>query len=104
MGSRLERQFEVQLRAYGIDYEREARLIPGRRFRWDFVIRWASLAIELQGGVWTQGRHTRGAGYTRDCEKQNLAVLAGWRPLAFTADQVKSGQAIDTVREALCLA
>jgi len=101
VGSRLEETFAQQLRAYGIDYEREVRLIDGRRWRWDFVIRWAGYAIEIQGGVWTRGRHTRGHGYINDVEKANAVVLAGWKPLAFTAEHVKSGHAIDTVREAV---
>lgn len=31
-----------------------------------------------------QGRHTQGAGYTKDCEKYNEAVSMGWRVFRVT--------------------
>jgi len=39
------------------------------------------LAVEVDGGTWTGGRHTRGAGFEADCEKLNAAVIAGFRVL-----------------------
>lgn len=50
---------------------------------WRFDLAWPEhrLALEIEGGVWTGGRHTSGAGYAKDMEKYNAAVLAGWRVL-----------------------
>jgi very-short-patch-repair endonuclease len=58
---------------------------------WRFDIAWPSmgLAVELEGGTWTGGRHTRGAGFAEDCRKYNAAQLLGWLVLRFTADQLK---------------
>ena len=72
----------------------EYRFLKKRRFRFDFA--WPSLkiAIEIEGGVWSGGRHTRGAGYSRDIEKYNLATRAGWKVYRFTPQMVKSGEAI----------
>ncbi len=87
------------LRCYKIDHQREVALIPGRRWRWDFVVK--DLAKEVQGQVWQKGGHTSGYGVTRDAQKLNAAVLAGYRPLIFTTQMVQSGEAIDTICSAL---
>lgn len=75
-----------------------------RRWRFDFAYFLPyKLAIEVDGGVWAGGRHVRGTGYTRDCEKLNAAAIAGWRVLRFTGDMVRDGRALDTIRLALHL-
>ena len=81
--------------------EREYRFAPPRRFRADFAYPERKLLIEVEGGVWTRGRHTRGAGYTSDAEKYNLATVKGWRVLRFTGDMIKNGSAIDTIEKVL---
>lgn len=70
-----------------------AGVIPGRRFVFDFAWPDARLLVEVDGGTWSQGRHTRGDGYESDCFKCNAATIAGWRVLRFTAAQVKRGAA-----------
>jgi hypothetical protein len=37
------------------------------------------LFLEVEGGIWSNGRHTRGSGYVRDLEKYNTAAAMGWR-------------------------
>ena len=59
------------------------------------------VAVEVDGGTWSRGSHTRGAGYAKDAEKGNAAVLLGWRVLHFTTDQIKSGYALRTIRDAI---
>ena len=83
--------------------EREVRLIPGRRFRCDLVWRPQRLVCEVEGGVWTGGRHTRGAGFTRDCEKYNELELLRprWAVLRITAEHIRSGQALAWLERAL---
>lgn len=84
------------LRAHGLPYAREVAIIAGRRWRWDFLVG-NDLAIEIQGGTWIRGAHSRGTGQRRDCAKQNAAVKAGYRPLAYTTEMVLSGEAIADV-------
>lgn len=92
--SHLEEQFALHLRALGLpEPEREHRFAPPRKFRFDFAWPEIKVAIEIDGGQWVGGRHTRGAGFLRDCEKLNLAALAGWTVLRFSGASVKSGEA-----------
>lgn len=79
----------------------EYRFHPTRKWRFDWAIVQCKIAIEQQGGLFVQGRHSRGAGVMRDMEKLNHAVLDGWRVLLFTPQQVKSGEAAEWVRKLL---
>ncbi len=80
-----------------------------RRWRFDFallpvspaVISRYKIGIEIEGGVFTQGRHTRGAGFVKDLEKYNFATLLGWRILRFTPTHVLKGEAIAFIRRVL---
>ncbi len=72
-----------------------------RKWRFDFAIPPKNIGIEVEGGTWSKGRHSRGAGFAADCLKYNAAVLQGWRILRFTTEQVLSGYAIDTILEAV---
>ncbi len=83
------------------DPVREHRVNELRRWRFDFAWPERRLAVEVDGGVYSRGRHTRGGGYERDCEKLNAAVLDGWRVLRFTAGQIRSGYAVRTIERAL---
>lgn len=75
----------------GPPLEQEYRFHPRRRWRFDFALPARKLAIEINGGVWTSGRHTRGQGYLRDREKVNAAQLAGWRVFELGTGQVSAG-------------
>lgn len=83
--SDLERQFETLWRQLGGEpLKSEYRFHPKRKWRFDFADPFQKIAIELEGGVWTGGRHTRPEGFTKDCEKYNAAALLGWRVFRFT--------------------
>ena len=68
-----------------------------RKWRFDFAWPADQLALEVEGGIWTGGRHTRGAGFLRDCEKYNTAAVMGWSVLRVTPEQVSSGAALKWV-------
>ena len=73
-------RFERLLRSVGLPAPvREHRFDPVRRWRFDYAWIEHKVALEVEGGVWTGGRHTRGAGFVADIEKYNAAVVAGWR-------------------------
>jgi len=99
--SKLEETLAFQMKAIGINPDREYRFHPPRKWRFDFAFPAQKVAIEAEGGTWTNGRHTRGAGFGLDCEKYNQASLDGWTLLRFTGDQIKSGEALQTIEKAL---
>ena len=74
---------------------------PPRRWRFDLAWLDQRLAVEIDGGVWTQGRHTRGSGVVKDCEKFAHAAIHGWRVMRVVPQQVKNGQAIRWIEAAL---
>ena len=96
-GSKGEIALAGQLDARGIGYERELMLIPGRRFRFDFLLAQFALVIEVEGGTWSGGRHTTGVGFKSDCFKYNAALEIGYRVLRYTTDMVTRGEAIAQV-------
>lgn len=101
--SDLERTFYFQLRAarLAVGLELEYRFHPTRRWRFDFAWPDYKLAVEIDGGTWSSGRHTRGVGYEADCEKQAEAAIAGWRVIHFTGGMVNDGRALALVTRAI---
>ena len=54
-----------------------------RKWRFDlaFLNFYRPLAIEVDGGIWIQGGHNRGAQMKKTWEKENEAACMGWRIL-----------------------
>lgn len=100
--SGLEESLALQMRMTGItEPVREYRFIPERRWRADFAWPDRCLLVEVEGGHFTNGRHTRGKGFEADCEKYAEAALAGWRVIRVTGTHIKSGDALEWIRRAL---
>lgn len=59
-----------------------------RKWRFDFAIPSVKVAVEIDGGCWSGGRHSRGHGQINDMEKGNAACILGWRVLHFTPQQL----------------
>jgi hypothetical protein len=78
----------------------EYRFAPPRRWRFDFAWPACRLALEIEGGTWTRGRHVRGIGYERDCEKYSEAALRGWCVLRVTTGMMKDGRALAMLERA----
>jgi hypothetical protein len=114
MPSEAESLLAWQLDAAGIPYIREYRFHPERQWRLDFAVGdlrpvevpgetasvpWVThyrqiWAVEIEGGTWSGGRHTRGAGFEEDCEKYNEAAMYCWRVLRVTPQMVRDGRAL----------
>ena len=108
--------FRAALKAAGLPLPKpEYRFHPERKWRFDYG--WVSydwnpsgdiepivvggLALEVEGGVWVQGRHTRGSGFVKDMEKYNEAAAQGWRILRVTPARLCHPDTIDLIRRAL---
>jgi hypothetical protein len=78
----LRRRFVAHCRAKGLpEPVPEHRFHPTRKWRMDFAWLAERVYLEMQGGVWTEGYHTRGSGFVIGMEKNNEAALLGWRLL-----------------------
>ena len=87
--SRLEERFLFLWKlAKGPSLEREYRFHPKRRWRADFAHLESRCLIEVEGGIWVNGRHNRAAGFNADLEKYLEASLAGWRVFRLGPDQI----------------
>lgn len=91
-----------QMRALKIpEPDREVRFHTVRQWRFDFAYIDSKIAIEVEGGQWSGGRHTRGAGYEEDTIKYNEATLLGWKVYRFTGDMIKRGDAVNFIERML---
>jgi hypothetical protein len=72
-------------------------------WRIDFAFVAEKIAVEVEGGTWTGGRHVNGVGFDADCEKYNKLTLMGWKVLRFTGTAIKSGVALKTIEAALSI-
>ena len=70
-----------------VECVKEFKFHPTRRWRFDYAIPEHKIAVEVEGGVWTNGRHTRPQGFLGDIEKYNTATLMGWRVFRTTPDR-----------------
>lgn len=82
-------------------YVTEHVFSPPRKWRFDIAWPEHMLALEIEGGIYSRGRHNRPIGFEKDCEKYNIAILEGWRVLRVTSRQVMEGHALDWVKKAL---
>lgn len=79
----------------------EHRFAAPRQWRFDYAWTDHRVALEVEGGVWTGGRHVRGKGMIEDMEKYNAATLRNWRLLRVTPSQLCTAETIDMLRAAL---
>jgi len=113
----------AQLEQAGIQFEREYQFVsdeealrrgwvtPVRglphRWRADFLVRRSdippTILVEVDGGGFIAGRHTRGTGFEADAEKASAAAILGYRVIRATPRQVEQGLALSWIRQALGL-
>ncbi len=79
----------------------EVLLDPLRKWRFDWAWPELRIALEVDGGVYVQGRHTRGKGFTEDCRKINRATELGWVVYRFTPEMLKAGEHLPILEAAL---
>jgi hypothetical protein len=85
----LEREYSA-IDAWEADYlGRYSRSKHSKRYRLDFAHPLSRTGIEIQGAVYSRGRHVTGSGYERDCRKYNLAYTSSWTIFLLSASMAK---------------
>lgn len=72
-----------------------------RDWRFDFAWPERMLAVEVEGGAFKEGRHTRGAGFTQDCQKYHHAMRLGWAVYRCEGKLIASGDAVQLIKKLL---
>ena len=84
-----------------IDVVKEYKFHPVRKWRFDYAIIEQKIALEVEGGVWTGGRHTSPQGFLGDIEKYNTATLMGWRVFRVTPDDLYKTATLNLIKTAI---
>lgn len=80
-----------------IEFTAEHKFHPKRKWRFDLAHLASKTAIEIEGGAYISGRHTRGYGFVNDMEKYNAAAELGWVVLRYTPQQMKELETIQQI-------
>lgn len=89
--------FIRKLLELGLDVRLEYRFHHSRRWRFDVAILDLELAVEVDGGGWTRGRHHRPQGRDNDNEKDAAAQADGWRVIHVSPEHIANGEALSLV-------
>jgi len=112
---RLNKLFQFALRGNGIEFITEyqfdkfnaknigvveaGKLVKRpRRWRSDYYFPQGNLVLEIEGGAFTGGRHTRGAGFVKDIEKYNALTMQGIKLLRCTPSQLNTEQILINIK------
>ena len=81
----------------------EYRFHPTRKWRIDyhFEANGRKVGLEIEGGIWTGGRHTRGAGFAGDMEKYNAAGAMGITILRVSPSDLLKTETFELIKKSL---
>lgn len=92
---------QVAKKEIGVAPVMEYQFHPKRKWRFDYAFVEAKVALEVEGGVHTGGRHIRPKGFLGDMEKYNEAAVMGWRLLRTTPDKLLSSATLEMIKRAI---
>ena len=84
-----------------VDCVKEFKFHPVRKWRFDYAVPEHKIALEVEGGVWTGGRHTSPKGFLGDIEKYNTATLMGRRVFRTTPDDLYKKKTLYLMKSAI---
>lgn len=81
----------------------EFQFHPDRKWRIDYYFQHDTrrVALEVEGGVYTGGRHTRSAGFLGDIEKYNALSVAGIFLVRVTPGELLRAATFNTIKAVL---
>lgn len=93
---RPEREYRFAVAHIGAGKGIRQRLKDAGLKDWRFDFAWPDkmLAAEVEGGAFSNGRHTRGVGFTEDCIKYHHAMRLGWTVYRCESRLIGSGDAV----------
>ena len=77
----------------------EFQFHPIRKWRIDYAWVNEKIALEVEGGIYTRGRHSRGKGMEGDMEKYNTLALMGWRIIRTTPTKLHQTETIKLINQ-----
>lgn len=90
---------------HGVNLIAEWPLCEDRNWRHDFVVSPVEkyrIAIEVQGGIHSGGRHSRGSGLIKEYEKMNFAAAVNkMRVLYFVPQDICMDDTVEIVKRAM---
>lgn len=86
---------------YSQTWEAEYKFHPVRKWRMDFACPELKICIEIDGGIFIGGRHSRPIGMLKDNEKLNTAASMGWLVLKFTPQQKTKTETFELIDKAV---
>lgn len=78
----------------------ELRFASPRRWRFDYAWLAEKVALEVEGGAFSGGRHVRGVGFLKDCEKYSEAAALGWRIVRVPPHELCTLRTVDWIKRA----
>lgn len=84
-----------------VDAEYEHKFHEERKWRFDVAWPSVMVALEIEGGVWSYGRHNRAVSFLRDMEKYNEAASIGWLVLRCPWEWVENGSMLGTIKKTI---
>lgn len=91
---------QIASKQLGVEVVKEHLFHDKRKWRFDYAIPEWRIALEVEGGVHTGGRHIRPKGFLGDMEKYNAAAVLGWRVLRCVPDELLSSRTIEMIKKA----
>ena len=88
---------------FGGEWWAEWYFHPTRKWRFDYALPELKIAIEIDGGLFTGGRHSGGRGQLNDMEKMNMAASEGWLVFHFIPEDKFSQTLRECVTKAILL-
>lgn len=92
---------QICAKELGVECVKEYQFYRDRKWRFDYALPKYKIALEVEGGVWTQGRHVRPEGFLGDMNKYNTATLCGWRVFRCTPAGLLTNSTILLLKNAI---